>query len=259
MNANRMIGVLALAAATVGVCGAVRAQPDTAPRNAIAVPPKESEVTSTGSAKVERKPDFVEIAVGVTMIDKSASEAQAAAEKTMAAAIKAIGALSLADSDLKSGSVTLSPRYEQRNYAADTGPKIIGYEASMSTRVKTTDLKSVSKVIDAALAAGCNRIDRVEFGVKEALAAREEALAMATKAAMRKVKVMAEALDLATTRVVRISSSQGSTGAWPRMSNLANSVSMRESGGGQDESVVPGTIEIWAEVELTCAAQSASR
>lgn len=258
----RTVSILSLAALVTGAAGArlltvENSQPTV---TETALKPKESQIASTGTAKVERAPEFVEIIVGVTMIEKSAGEAQAAAESAMGGAIKAVEKLGLAGAEFKSGRVSLSPRYEQRNYTEASTPKIVGYEASLTTRIKTTDLKQVSKIIDTALASGCNRVDSVEFGIKEALAAREEALALAAKAAKRKVAVLAEALDLKATRVLNVSSSGGSTGWWGGpQAQMANNIAYRggaESSQDREGAIVPGAIEIWAEVNLTYAAEA---
>jgi uncharacterized protein YggE len=218
--------------------------------------PKEPVISVNGTARVERTPDYVDVAVGVVADEKTASEAQGAANHTMESAIAAIKALSLPEQDLQTGSVELSPRYEQhQNY--NEIPKVIGYQAVITIRVRTSDLKSPSKIIDAALGAGCNRVDYVSFGIKEALAAREEAIKLATQAAQRKAKVLAEALEMRLVRVETASTTSqmgGWYGGYRYASNMmAQSASVEPSQpSGDDQSpVVPGKVEIWADANVS--------
>jgi uncharacterized protein YggE len=216
--------------------------------------PKESTVASTGTARVERAPDYVDVLLGNLSIDKTAGAAHASASKSMEAAVAAIRALKLEGEDLQTGSVDLSPRYERRDRPEDEVPRIIGYAATITLRVRTTDLKAVPRIIDAALAAGCNRIDGVQFGIKEAIAAREEAVKLATQAARRKAGVIAEALDLRLTRIVDATTNAQQYGgrySSNSISQMASAAAPSESGG---DSVVPGKIEVWADATITFGA-----
>lgn len=218
---------------------------------------KESTISATGSARVERVPDYVDVMLGSVAIEPTAGGAHAAATKAMDAAVVGIKALKLAGEDLQTGSVDLSPRYERNDSSyQDHVPKIIGYAASITLRIRTSDLKAVPGIIDAALGAGCNRVDYVQFGIKEAIAAREEAVKLATQAARRKAVVMAEALDLRLTRVVEASTTSQQWGGWynsNRVSQMSNGYAgePRAAGdGGGESGVLPGKIEVWAEATV---------
>jgi len=218
--------------------------------------PPETTISATGTGRVDRAPDFVDVSVGIESQDKSAAAAQAQSETVMKATIAAISKLALAGQELQTGTVQLSPRYENRPYN-DEVRKIIGYSATITIRVRTTDLTSVAVIIDAALTSGANRIDWVQFGIREAIAAREEAIKLATRAAKRKARTMAEALDLRLGRVIDASTSsqQYGWGGRYQMSNMAQQVANEAQTPADDQSaVVPGKVEVWAEVSLKFAA-----
>lgn len=210
-------------------------------------------IFATGTARVERDPEYVDIVVGIEAQDKTASVAQEQARRIMAATIEAIRKLSLADEDLKSGTIELSPRYGHVSHSGsksgDEDPmRIVGYTASMNLRVRTSDLTAPAKVIDAALASGANRIGSVSFGIKDAIEAREEAIALATKAAMRKGEVIATALGVTLGKVIEASASDAQPWA---MDNRAMNYAKVEGGSGGGDIVVPGKIEIRADVNVT--------
>ncbi|MCX5691188.1 MAG: SIMPL domain-containing protein [Planctomycetota bacterium] len=211
-------------------------------------------ITAMGSAKVERRPDYVDINLGLDIEQSSAAAAQAMADATMKAVVASVRALKLSDEDLQTGRVSLSPRYEEK-VNAEGSRKVVAYIASNSLRIRTSDFKAVAAVIDSGLAAGANRIDGVNFGIKEALAAREEALTLATRAARSKAAVMAAALDLKVTGVIEATTASRQN--WNAYSNFAQNARSESGGGGEEEgSVVPGTIEVWSEATVTFAAAS---
>lgn len=233
--------------------------PDVAAGRAEA-PKAETTLLATGTARVFRTPDYVDIVVGIETLDKTASGAHNAAKSVMEKVVAAIKQLKLAGEDLQTGTVELNPRYDDRpQYPSGGGPDvrvIVGYAAANTLRVRTSDVTTVARVIDAALEAGANRVDRVEFGIKEAIEAREEAITLATKAARRKAQVMAQALELKLGRVITASANTNQSGWWganriSQMSNFGRGES--GGGGGEGESVVPGRIEIWADATVTFA------
>ena len=224
---------------------------------------KETSIFSTGTARVTRTPDFVDVTIGVAADEKTALAAQTSAVKIMEATTAAIRAMNLDGMELQTGSVQLSPRYDRRP-SDESESRLIGYTAAITLRVRTKDLHSPANVIDAALAAGCNRVESVEFGLTAAIEAREEAVKLATKAAKRKALVMADALDLKIKRVVNASTSSGYWGGWYGGNRYANQAisqmasSGDSSGGPEDKSpLVPGKIEIWAEASVTFGAEGA--
>ena len=217
------------------------------------IPEKQpGQIQTTGNGRVERTPDYVDIIAGIEAQAKTAAAAQEQAGSIMRKTLEAIDDLSLKDEDLKSGTISLSPRYEMHNSKTlgTDEQRIVGYTAMITVRIRTSDLEATASVIDAALAAGANRIDSVEFGLKEAIEAREEAIALATKAAKRKATVIANALDIKLGRLLNASASEYRP--YP-MAKLSNSFRGAEDGGATENAIVPGKIEITADVSLTFA------
>jgi uncharacterized protein len=215
---------------------------------------EQAKIHASGSGHVERAPDYVDVVIGIEAQENSANTAQEKAQSTMKAAIEALRKLSLADEELKSGTVDLSPRYAGAapgRVQAEDPNKIVGYTATMTLRVRTSDLKSPARVIDAALSAGANRVGSVSFGIKEAIEAREEAITLATKAAKRKAEVMANALEVKLGRVLDASATDSRP--WESANRFGNVAKMSQEGGADGDAVVPGKIEIWADVSLTFA------
>lgn len=246
---------VAWAAAAIVMLGLVASRSAAQEPAGAGLRPGETSILASGTGRVSRAPDYVDIILGVSADAKSAGDAQGAASAAMERIIAAVKALSLENAELKSGDIRLSPRYERQDYG-ETSPRIIGYSAQMSLRVRTKDVKSPARVIDAALGAGANRVDGVEFGIREAVEAREEAIRLASKAAKRKLQVLAHALDLRVVRLVNVVSSTDQQGPWAygnRFSNLAVNDAKTGGAGMSEGSVEPGMVEVTAEVTLTAA------
>ncbi len=217
---------------------------------------QETTLSVSATGRVERAPDYLDVIIAVVQYDPSATKAQAGAEASMAKAIVAVRALNLKDLDLKTGTVALSPRYEPQN-RYDEARTIVGYQATISLRVRTTDLDTASEIIDAGLTNGANQVEGVSFGIKEALEAREEAMRLAGKAAKRKAQTLAESLDLKLGRVV--TASENSNQSWYPVNRMLNSVQAGPANSGADEAVIPGKIEITVEVNVTYAAEAVEK
>lgn len=247
----RLLAPLVMAALLVA-CADSRAMAQPAPA-APQARDNPGEVTARGTARVFRKPDFMDVIIGVETLGGTAGAAYTDCATRMEAVLGAIKGLSLAGVELQTGTVDLSPRYEQRRYEEPAPAKIIGYMALNTVRVRTTDLRAAPTIIDAALKNGANRVDGISFAMKEVLEAREEALRMATKAARRKAEVMADALGYSLGRVMDVSESTMQYGWYSNRSvNMAQVQSSGDSGAAPGgESIEPGKIEIVVDVTLT--------
>lgn len=254
-------GLLALAAGAALTSTPASAQVEASSRarpavDAVAPAIKPTTISTNGTARVYRTPDYLDVSIGVALSATTAGEAQKNASTAMEQSMAAIKALNLEGMELQTGDVRLEPRYDDRPGVPYDMREIIGYVATMSVRVRTEDIKAAAKIIDAGLAAGANRVEYVNFGVHAALEAREEAIRLAAQAAKRKAGVLAESLDLRVTRVESANSNASVYGMWGgrNYSNLlAQNSSSREGAGASEEGdpVAPGKIEIYAEVSVT--------
>lgn len=219
------------------------------------IKPDASVVSASGTARVYRTPDYLDIIVGVVEMKPTAGEAQTGASTRMEAILVALKALNLTGAEYQTGTVDLSPRYNDY-YREQTEQKIIGYTAVNTLRVRTTDLKAAARIIDAALKAGANRIDSVIFGLKQYLDAREEALTLATKAAKRKATVLVEALDAKLGKVLRVNEDSAPMYFGNRYAAQVQTSNIAMDGGqaplpGED-AFEPGKVEVVVTVTLTC-------
>ncbi len=157
-----------------------------------------SRVMVVGEADSKVPPDTAVVVLSVVTQSPRALNAQQQNARKSEAVIQAIKQAAGANPDVKTSDYSLEP---QENWNGNTA-KIVGYEARNTVTVNLTALENVGAVVDAATGAGANSVESVSFMLREADAARGQALADASKQAMSKAQAMAQSLGGRITRVV---------------------------------------------------------
>jgi hypothetical protein len=166
-------------------------------------------LTVTGEAEVSTRPDEAVVRLGAVAQAPQASAAQQQVNEIMTRAIEDIRRLGIVEDAITTVGVSLQPIYSQPQPRPTDQippePKITGYRASNSVRVRLSDLKKVGEVIDAGIEAGANQIEELSFGLKDDTAARSVALQDAARQAKAKADAIAEAMNLKIDGVLEIS------------------------------------------------------
>jgi uncharacterized protein YggE len=197
----------------------------------------------TGEAAVTTKPDQAQIDIGVVTEAKNAQAvATENAEKldaVLAELRKALGP----GADIKSTSYSLTPVY---HYPKEGGtPTITGYSATNVIQVKTNELTQVGKIIDMATQSSANRIQSLQFTLKDEQAVYIQALREAVAKARAKGEAIASALGLKIVRVLSVE--EGGP-----VSRPVYAEGMQARGAAPVQTPIePGTIEVRARVTLT--------
>jgi hypothetical protein len=151
-----------------------------------------NEIVVSGSAEVLASPDFASIDIGVETSDPIAANALKANNEKMAQVVAAIKALAISDNDMQTSTFSISPVHPKiGNSYEDDESRTIAYKVTNKLTVHVTDMQKVADVIDAAVEAGANSSNSVEFDVKDRQPYTDKALAAAVKDAHHKAEVMA--------------------------------------------------------------------
>src|SRR6185436_4041018 len=168
------------------------------------VPPPTPALVVSGSAQVFAAPDEATVRLGIT---RQSPNAQAAQEQTNAVAteiISAIGKTGVPANQIQTARLVLSPVYAPRSGDSRDAPRIAAYNANNTISVRLENLTIVGAVIDAGLKAGANQLDGVQFGLRNDLPSREQALKQAVQEARSKAQVMADALRVNLNEVLEV-------------------------------------------------------
>jgi uncharacterized protein len=115
--------------------------------------------------------------------------------------VRALKAAAGTGAEVKTSGYSLQP---QRVYKENQPPTIVGYEARNSVTVTTSELNKVGTIIDAASQAGSNEIAGIAFTLRQDRPARDRALSEATREAVSKAQVIAQALGGKVVRIVEV-------------------------------------------------------
>ena len=154
-----------------------------------------------GSGETRTSPDTADLDLAIETRAKTAEEQP---RSNAALAAKVIDALKSKLGDkgkITTGGYSLNPEYDQR--ATSETPRIVGYTAQNSVTVHTGALDLAGALIDAAIAAGANRVNSLNFSVRDDTKARGEAIAIATRDARAQAEALAAALDVKLGKVLK--------------------------------------------------------
>jgi uncharacterized protein YggE len=168
------------------------------------------------------------------------------------AVIRAIKTAVGAGAEVKTSGYSLQP---MRVYRQGQPPLISGYEARNSVSVILSDLSKVGPVIDAAATAGANDVGSIAFTLRKDRPARDQALADATREAVSKAQVIAQALNGRIVRIVEVQE-EGTVRPRPPTEEM---MQMRTADAVSNTPIEIGTLDIRSRVQLIAEIETSAR
>ncbi|MDT7779431.1 MAG: uncharacterized protein QOC99_1943 [Acidobacteriota bacterium] len=202
-------------------------------------------VVVSGDATVQAQPDTAILTIAVVTQNSSASEAQAENASKTDAVVRAIKAAAGASAEVKTSGYSLQPQYA---YKEGTPPTITSYLARNAVTVTLGELNRVGSCIDAASRAGANSVDGLAFTLRRDEQPRRQALADATREAVSKARVIADALGGHVVRIVEVQEAGAVRPTPIYEAGAAGRVSMTAQ--TAPTPVESGSLEIRAQVQL---------
>jgi hypothetical protein len=204
-----------------------------------------SSIRVTGDARVSAKPDRVQIDLGVQTQAPLSQDAAAANARQLDAVLAAVRKAAGAGAQLKTVSYSLSPNYQYHSSGGE--PTITGYTALNVVEVTLDDLARIGDVIDAGTRAGANRVQGIQFTLRDQDTVRAAALREAATRARAEAEVLAGALNLRVLRVLTVEESS------PRIVPVRAHMAVARAAASADVAtpVEAGTLDVSADVTLT--------
>lgn len=175
-------------------------------------------ITVEGMGKVTAIPDIATITFSVEEQGTTAKAAQEkAAQKINVALAMLKGELAIAETDIKTTSYTVYPRYNQpqpcySGVCPAYDQRIIGYSASQNIEVKVRDTDKAGDVLSKLGEAGVSNLYGPMFTIDDIEVLKAEAREMAIKDAREKAKTLAKDLGV---HIVRITGFWENSGGYP--------------------------------------------
>lgn len=152
--------------------------------------PKVRTLTVNGTGKTYLTPDIAYISIGVHSENANASEAVASNNTQSQEVAEALKGFKIDPKDIQTTNFSI---YPQQQY--DQNGKVTGtlYVVDNTVFVTLRDLDKVGEVLNAAVSAGANSINSIQFDVED----KTEALSGARKAAVANARTQADELAAA--------------------------------------------------------------
>jgi uncharacterized protein len=154
----------------------------------------------SGAAVVNVTPDRVLIQLGVQSNGVTVDEVESANTRAIRQVIQALRGQGIAEKDIATDWYIIEPIYEDYDSLY-----IKGYRINNLVAVTLRDVHKVSSVIAAALKAGANQVVNVEFYTSQLRTYRDQARALAMRAAGEKAAALAGAAGASAGCVLSIS------------------------------------------------------
>ena len=163
---------------------------------------QQDQIRVTGTATITAEPDIAATDVGVQTYHKEVDVAVAQNNRAIDAIISALRQQGIAEDDMRTSQFSI---YPQRDYTNNRPNEIVGYQVNNMISVTMRDLDAIGETLQAAIDAGANSINGVNFTVEDPTVLRDEARAEAIKDARRRAEIMAEAAGIQLGDVTYIS------------------------------------------------------
>ncbi|HEU4884612.1 MAG TPA: SIMPL domain-containing protein [Longimicrobium sp.] len=186
----RTTTTIAAAAAVLAFAGGAAAQ---TPMPHPAPPPS---IRVSGTGEVRAAPDQATADFAVETAASNAQEAAAANAQAMDRVIAALVRAGVPRERIETRDYNVFPDYDQRPVEQGGEPRIRGYRVMNTVSATTYDISKVGGLIDAALAAGANRVHGVRFSLREPQRFRAQAIAEATRRARADAEALAGAMGV---------------------------------------------------------------
>jgi uncharacterized protein YggE len=214
---------------------------------------------TSGTAVIRVQPDKATVRLGVQTFGPTPRESQAQNARIVEAVLQAIRDQDIPAQDIATDHFAVRPEQDYKQYGERS---IVGYWTDNAVVVTLRQVDKLGDVLTAALEAGATSVDDVSFTTTRSRELRDQARAMAIKAAMEKARDLAGAVNLTTGDVQNISENSwsyyygmwNSRGQWAnQQQNVMQVASSPEAPQLDDGEFSLGQIVVQAQVDVTVA------
>jgi len=168
-------------------------------------------ISVSGTGQVSATPDIAVVSLGVQTQAKEAGAALTENNTQMQAVITALKGAGVAQKDIQTQVIQLSPQYQQPSPQAGTAqqgpPELVGFTATNIVEVTVRKIDSLGDLLDAAVQAGGNQIQGIRFEISDPADMVDQARDAAWQDALHKAQQLAELSNSGLGMVLTISES----------------------------------------------------
>lgn len=210
-------------------------------------------ITVSGQAEVRVAPDQVVFTLGVEAVDKDILAAKQRTDDSVKEVLAIARKSNVKPEDVQTSQISIQPRYntddleyEQRRTVKR---EFVGFQVSKTVAVILRDISRFDSLLFDVLKAGVTRLSNLEFRDSQIRKHRDQARAMAIKAAQEKANLLAREIGQAIGPAYSITE----TTLVPYTANVSQnrSDSFAGTASESESAIAPGSISITAQVTVS--------
>ena len=210
-------------------------------------------ITVSGQAEVRVPPDFVVFTLEVESLDKDIVAAKNKTDNSVKEVLSIARRNDVKTEDVQTSYISVEPKYNTDDIDSDVRPRIkrefLGYEVSKTVVVRLKDISKFDALLSDVLRAGVTRVRNVEFRDSQIRKHKDQARAMAIKAAQEKAIALAREIGQSIGPAYSITEGGGTFSDNNARQNFSTSVSGSFS--DEDSAIAPGLISVSAQVQVS--------
>jgi uncharacterized protein len=212
-------------------------------------------ITVSGQGEVRVQPDEVVFTLGVESVDRDISAAKKRTDDSVKEVLAIARRNNVKAEDVQTSYISIQPKYntddvdyEQRRTLKR---EFVGYQVSKTIAVILRDISRFDSLLSDVLKAGVTRLSNVEFRDSQLRKHKDQARAMAMKAAQEKASLLAREIGQSIGPAYSITEGvvvpyAAANVSQNRMDNFVGSAATSES----ESAIAPGTISVTAQVTV---------
>lgn len=199
----------------------------------------------TGQAVITGTPDIAFITLGVETKNTLADVASQENADRMAKVFAALKNLGLTDQQLTTSGYNIYSSNQVIARGTEDEKTITNYHVENKIKITTPDLESVGKIVDVAIKAGANKVQGIQFDIKDKHSMQLKALNNAVIQAKEKATTMAEAAEITLGGITSMNENFSS------YAPMVNTMALRtEAMSHSNTTINPGDVEVTATVSM---------
>lgn len=206
----------------------------------------EDTITVTGRMGLEVTPDVARVSIGVSTQASTPGTAREQNSVAVNATLAALAELGIEEKDIQTSNINLWNRY-------DSNSNIIGYRMSTDLTIYVREIEKAGEVVDAAIAAGSNELNGVEYLVSNQDELYNQALTEAIDLARKKAEALAAAAGKTLGEVKQVDETSRAVATVQEYATNADTGS--DSARSKSTTIRPGSTTISAEVQVIFRAE----
>jgi uncharacterized protein YggE len=208
-------------------------------------------ITVTGQAEVLVPPDEAVFSLAVENVDKDMIAANKRTDDSVRQVLAMARKHNIKPEDVQTSRISIQPKYntDDLDFEARRSVKrvLVGYEASKTVVIKLRDISRFEALLADVLTAGISRLSNLEFRDSQLRKHRDQARAMAIRAAKEKATLLAGEIGQSIGPAYSITETGDYT---PRTATQNASFGASEGRVENDSAIAPGSISVTAHITV---------